>query len=124
MQFFATCAKALEPLVAAELSALGAADVVETRAGVAFAGTLETAYRACLWSRVASRILLPLATVDAPDDGALYDGVRTIRWTEHVGPDDTIAVDANHALKVKDAIVDQIRDETGRRPSVDTDAPD
>jgi 23S rRNA (guanine2445-N2)-methyltransferase / 23S rRNA (guanine2069-N7)-methyltransferase len=124
MQFFATCAKALEPLVAAELRALGAADVVETRAGVSFSGTLETAYRACLWSRIASRILLPLATVEAPDDGALYDGVRTIRWTEHVGPDDTIAVDANHALKIKDAIVDQIRDETGRRPSVDTDAPD
>ena len=124
MQFFATCAKALESLVAAELRALGAADVVETRAGVSFTGTLETAYRACLWSRIASRILLPLATVEAPDDAALYDGVRTIRWTEHVGPDDTIAVDANHALKVKDAIVDQIRDETGRRPSVDTDAPD
>ena len=125
MQFFATCAKALEPLVAAELRTFGAvADVVETRAGVAFAGELETAYRACLWSRVASRILLTLGTFDAPDDAALYDGVRTIRWTEHVGPDDTIAVDASKALKVKDAVVDQIRDEVGRRPSVDTVAPD
>jgi 23S rRNA (guanine2445-N2)-methyltransferase / 23S rRNA (guanine2069-N7)-methyltransferase len=124
VQFFATCAKALEPLVADELRALGAADVAETRAGVSFTGTLETAYRACLWSRIASRVLLTLSTVDAPDQDALYAGVRTIRWTEHVGPDDTIAVDANHALKVKDAIVDQIRDETGRRPSVDTEAPD
>jgi 23S rRNA (guanine2445-N2)-methyltransferase / 23S rRNA (guanine2069-N7)-methyltransferase len=125
VEFFATCAKALEPLVAAELRALGAADVVETRAGVAFAGTLEVAYRACLWSRIASRILLPLATFDAADQPALYDGVRAhVRWTEHFGPDETIAVDANWALKVKDAIVDQIRDETGRRPSVDTDAPD
>ncbi|HXU73986.1 MAG TPA: bifunctional 23S rRNA (guanine(2069)-N(7))-methyltransferase RlmK/23S rRNA (guanine(2445)-N(2))-methyltransferase RlmL [Polyangia bacterium] len=124
MQFFATCAKALEPLVAAELRALGATDVAETRAGVSFAGGLDVAYRACLWSRVASRVLLPLATFDAPDDKALYDGVRTIPWREHVGPDDTIAVDASRALKVKDAIVDQIRDETGRRPSVDTQAPD
>jgi 23S rRNA (guanine2445-N2)-methyltransferase / 23S rRNA (guanine2069-N7)-methyltransferase len=124
VQFFATCAKALEPLVADELRALGAGDVVPTRAGVSFTGTLETAYRACLWSRIASRVLMPLATVEASDQDALYAGVRTIRWTEHVGPDDTIAVDANHALKVKDAIVDQIRDETGRRPSVDTDAPD
>lgn len=125
MQLFATCAKALEPLVAAELRALGAAEVVETRAGVSFAGTLETAYRACLWSRVASRVLLPLATVAADDDRALYDGVRTIGWREHVGPDDTIAVDAPAiALRIKDAIVDQIRDETGRRPSVDTEAPD
>jgi 23S rRNA (guanine2445-N2)-methyltransferase / 23S rRNA (guanine2069-N7)-methyltransferase len=124
VQFFATCAKALEPLVAAELRALGAADVAETRAGVSFTGTLETAYRACLWSRIASRVLLTISTFDAADQDWLYQGVRTIRWTEHVGPDDTIAVDANHALKVKDAIVDQIRDETGRRPSVDTDAPD
>ena len=129
MQFFATCAKALEPLVAGELRALGATDVAESRAGVAFAGTLEVAYRACLWSRTASRVLVPLATFEAgpPDEEvrALYDGVRTIRWLEHVGPDQTIAVDApGVALKVKDAIVDQIRDETGRRPSVDTDAPD
>ncbi|HWE26356.1 MAG TPA: bifunctional 23S rRNA (guanine(2069)-N(7))-methyltransferase RlmK/23S rRNA (guanine(2445)-N(2))-methyltransferase RlmL [Polyangia bacterium] len=125
MEFFATCAKALEPLVAAELTALGATDVVETRAGVAFSGALETAYRACLWSRIASRVLMPLATFDAADQAALYDGVRAhVRWTEHFGPDETIAVDANWALKIKDAIVDQIRDETGRRPSVDTDAPD
>jgi 23S rRNA (guanine2445-N2)-methyltransferase / 23S rRNA (guanine2069-N7)-methyltransferase len=125
MQFFATCAKALEPLVAGELVALGATDVAQTRAGVSFAGTLETAYRACLWSRVASRVLLPLATVEAADERALYDGVRTIRWSEHLGPDETLAVDATTgALKIKDAIVDQLRDETGRRPSVDTRAPD
>ena len=125
MQFFATCAKALEPLVARELSALGAADIAETRAGVAFSGALEVAYGACLWLRIASRVLLPLATVDAADDHALYHGVRTIRWLDHVGPDQTIAVDApGVALKVKDAIVDQIRDETGRRPSVDTASPD
>ena len=124
MRLFATCAKALEPLVAGELTALGAEEVAETRAGVSFAGPLELGYRACMWSRVASRILLPLATFEAADQAALYDGVRTIRWTEHFGPDQTIAVDANHALKVKDAIVDQIRDETGRRPSVDTQAPD
>lgn len=122
MQFFASCAKALEPLVARELAALGAVDVAPTRAGVAFAGTLETAYRACLWSRVASRVLLPLATFEAPDDEALYQGVRTIRWRDHLGPDQTLAIDG--PLKVKDAIVDQLRDETGRRPSVDTESPD
>jgi 23S rRNA (guanine2445-N2)-methyltransferase / 23S rRNA (guanine2069-N7)-methyltransferase len=125
VQFFATCAKALEPLVAAELRACGAADVVETRAGVSFAGTLEVAYRACMWSRTASRILLTLSTIGAADDRALYDGVRTVRWRDHVGPDQTIAVDApGVALKVKDAIVDQIREESGRRPSVNTEAPD
>ncbi len=125
MQFFATCAKALEPLVADELRACGASDVAPARAGVAFAGTLEVAYRVCLWSRTASRVLLPLATFAAGDDRALYDGVRTIRWREQLGPDQTLAVDApGVALTVKDAIVDQIRDETGRRPSVNTESPD
>ncbi len=136
MRFFATCAKALEPLVATELRDLGAEDVVEGRAGVAFAGSLETAYRACLWSRVASRVLLPLADFAAADEDALYAGVKSIRWREHLGPDQTLAVDfassptcqLQHsqygALKTKDAIVDQLRDETGRRPSIDTKAPD
>src|ERR1700761_9136471 len=109
--FFATTAKHMESLLASELAAFGGQEIQETRAGVSFAGTLETAYRACLWSRVASRVLLPLATFDAADQDALYDGVRTIRWTEQLGPDETLAVDANHALRVKDAIVDQIRDE-------------
>ncbi|MDB4970722.1 MAG: rlmL [Myxococcales bacterium] len=123
--FFATCAKALEPLLVRELTEIGATDVVEVRAGASFSGTLETAYRACLWSRVASRVLMPLTTFDAADQPALYDGVRTILWRDHLGPDDTLAVDATTwALKVKDAIVDQIRDETGRRPSVDVQDPD
>ncbi len=125
MDFFATCAKALEPLVARELADVDAVNIVPAKAGVAFAGTLETAYRMCLWSRVASRVMLTVSTFDAADERSLYDGVRTIRWREHLGPDDTLAVDATaSALKVKDAIVDQIRDETGRRPSVDTRAPD
>ena len=135
MSFFATCAKALEPLLAAELRAVGAGDVTEVRAGVSFTGALEVAYRACLWSRVANRVLLPLASFDAPDEHALYDGVRAIRWSEQLGPDDTLLVDfasSSSALthtqygaqKTKDAIVDQFRDETGRRPSVDREAPD
>jgi 23S rRNA (guanine2069-N7)-methyltransferase / 23S rRNA (guanine2445-N2)-methyltransferase len=129
VQLFATCAKALEPLVARELADVDAVHIAPARAGVAFEGTLETAYRACLWSRVTSRVMLTLSTFDAPPGPeaarALYDGVRQIRWRDHVGPDQTIAVDATaSALKVKDAIVDQIRDETGRRPSVDTQAPD
>jgi 23S rRNA (guanine2445-N2)-methyltransferase / 23S rRNA (guanine2069-N7)-methyltransferase len=133
-RFFATCAKALEPLVADELRALSASDVVVERAGVGFEGNLEVAYRACLWSRVASRVLLPLASFAAPDEDALYAGVRAIRWREHLSPRGTIAVDFasnrsaithSHfgALKTKDAIVDQLRDETGDRPSIDTRRP-
>lgn len=133
--FFATCPKGIEPLLAEELRALGAADVRETRAGVAFAGDLTHAYRVCLWSRLASRVLMPLAQFKAPSADALYQGVRTIQWSEHIGPEGTLAVDCtavqspithSHyaALKVKDAIVDQLRDEFGARPSVDTERPD
>ncbi len=132
---FATAPKGMEALLADELRALGAEAVEERRAGAAFAGPLATAYRACLWSRTASRVLLPLATFPAPDERALYEGVRAIRWSEHVLPGRSIAVDAatsrskiahSHfaALKVKDAIVDQLRDERGARPSVDTARPD
>ncbi|MEK7697617.1 MAG: THUMP domain-containing protein, partial [Pseudomonadota bacterium] len=133
--FFATCPKGLESLLADELRALGAGTVKETRAGVAFSGDLASAYRACLWSRLASRVLLPLARFPAPTPEALYAGVQQIVWRDHVTPDGTLAVDCatvqsavNHsyyaALKVKDAIVDQLRDRFGVRPSVDTERPD
>src|SRR3546814_6502263 len=75
-----------------ELVALGASDVREALAGAHFSGTLETAYRACLWSRLASRILLPLAEFDAADDDALYRGVQNIDWSEHLASHGTFAV--------------------------------
>ncbi len=134
-EFFSTCPKGIESLLAEELRALGAESVRETRAGVAFAGNLATGYRACLWSRLASRVLLPLARFPAPTPEALYAGVQTIAWQEHVAPAGTLAVDCatvqsavNHsyyaALKTKDAIVDQLRERFGVRPSVDTGRPD
>lgn len=133
--FFAAAPRGLEPLLAAELKNLGASSVSETRAGVSFEGTLETALRACLWSRLASRILLPLASFDAAGPEELYDGAREIPWEDHMEPDGTLAVDCtlsssaiNHsnfaALKVKDAAVDRFRDRFGLRPSVETTDPD
>lgn len=133
--FFATCPKGLEYLLRDELVALGAEDVRETLAGVHFAGTLEVAYRACLWSRLASRILMPLAEFDAATDDALYTGVQAIDWSKHLAAHATLAVDANSALsklthsqfiaqRVKDAVVDQFRQRDGSRPAVDTDEPD
>ncbi|HEY9130508.1 MAG TPA: bifunctional 23S rRNA (guanine(2069)-N(7))-methyltransferase RlmK/23S rRNA (guanine(2445)-N(2))-methyltransferase RlmL [Dyella sp.] len=133
--YFATCPKGLEYLLRDELVALGAADVREALAGVHFAGELDTAYRACLWSRLASRILLPLAEFDAADGEALYDGMQAIDWSEHLAAHATFAIDAvtaqsklTHsqfiALRAKDAIVDQFRQRSGARPDVDTDEPD
>jgi 23S rRNA (guanine2445-N2)-methyltransferase / 23S rRNA (guanine2069-N7)-methyltransferase len=134
--FFATCARGVEPVLAAELRALRAADVREARAGVSFTGSLQTAYAACLWSRTASRVLFALGSAPATTVDSLYEGVRAIPWEDHLSPDGTLAVDfatdPNPAFrntmfgaqKVKDAIVDRLRDRFGRRPSVDAVAPD
>ncbi len=132
--FFATCPKGLEYLLRDELVALGASDVHEALSGVYFSGELVDAYRACLWSRLASRILMPLSEFAASDEQALYDGVQAIDWSEHLTEDSTLAVDAvsNSSLlrhtrylaqKVKDAVVDQFRDRSGNRPSVDLEQP-
>jgi 23S rRNA (guanine2445-N2)-methyltransferase / 23S rRNA (guanine2069-N7)-methyltransferase len=133
--FFATCPKGLEYLLRDELIALGGTDVHEALAGVRFSGSLETAYRACLWSRLASRILMPLAEFDAASDEALYAGVQAIDWSEHLSAHATLAVDANTAQskithsqflaqRVKDAVVDQFRQRGQERPGVDTEEPD
>lgn len=133
--YFASCPKGLEYLLKDEIASLGASDVHETLAGVHFSGDMETAYRACLWSRLASRVLLPLAEFDAATDQALYDGVQSIDWSSHLAAHGTLAVDANTAVsqlthsqfigqRVKDAVVDQFRQRDGTRPGVDTDEPD
>ncbi len=135
-EFIAAAPLGTEPFLAAELKDLGASASDARVAAVAFEGTLETALAACLWSRLASRILMPLATFRADSAEALYVRAHAIAWEEHLGPDDTLAVDATlkrapeslaHsafcALKVKDAIVDRLRAVHGRRPSIDTARP-
>ncbi len=135
MNFFASAPRDLVSLLRDELSALGAARMRAGHAGVRFRAPLEVAYRACLWSRFASRILLPLASFEAPTAEALYQGVRAIRWVEQVPADGTLWVDfvssrsqLRHtrfgAQKVKDGVVDRLRDDTGMRPSVDSTRPD
>ncbi|MGZ8243057.1 bifunctional 23S rRNA (guanine(2069)-N(7))-methyltransferase RlmK/23S rRNA (guanine(2445)-N(2))-methyltransferase RlmL [Methylomagnum sp.] len=134
-RFFATAPLGIELLLAQELRDLGLADVAEGRAGASFSGDLEAAYKACLWSRLANRILLPIAQFPAATPEALYVGVYAIDWGEHLDPDATFAIDfassrsaINHTLfgaqKVKDAIVDHFREQHGVRPSVDLAQPD
>ncbi len=132
-RFFVTAAAGTADLLAAELAEAGGADLREGRAGVHCNGTLEVAYRACLWSRVGLRVLWPVAEFPAADADALYDGTQGIDWSAHLGPDDTLAVDVSAdpgtmhtryaAQRVKDAVVDQFRESTGRRPSVDVVRP-
>ena len=76
--WFATCPKGVEALLAVELSSLGASDTRETVAGVHFTGPRALAYRACLWSRLANRILWPLGAVDAGLSGcSCYSAMHT-----------------------------------------------
>ena len=133
---FATTPKAMEDILADELKSLGATNLKQTIAGIAFEGTLETAYRACLWSRTANRILLRLAEFEMHNQEDLYTQVKKINWFEHLKPDGSFVVSFNAknskvinnthfgALKVKDAIVDQMRAKFQKRPDIDTKRPD
>ncbi len=118
-----------------ELQTLGLSSVETLGSGVQFGGGLSAAYRACLHSRVANRVLWPLhqGMADSPD--SLYTLVREIDWSEHLSRNGSLAVDffsahstITHtqfgALKVKDAVVDQFREATGVRPDVDRHTPD
>jgi putative N6-adenine-specific DNA methylase len=132
--YFATCARGLEPILAKELEGIGAADITPDRGGVNFSGEAVTLYKANLWLRTAVRLLQPLFNhyCETPED--LYEACRTVKWFDLMTPDHTLAVDCNvrdsgithsqyAARKVKDAICDQFRDRTGRRPSVDVETP-
>lgn len=134
LSLFATTPKGLELLLVDELRSLGATDAAEKLAGVAFSGDLTLAYKACLWSRLANRILLRLKSVAAATPDALYAGVQTIAWDEHIQVEGSFAVhcvcsqsDITHSLfaaqKIKDAIVDQFREKYGIRPNVDKERP-
>ncbi|MBP9871979.1 MAG: bifunctional 23S rRNA (guanine(2069)-N(7))-methyltransferase RlmK/23S rRNA (guanine(2445)-N(2))-methyltransferase RlmL [Nitrosomonas sp.] len=134
-QLFATTPKAMEGILANEIQALGGNNVQQKLAGVAFQGDLAMAYAACLWLRTASRILLLLGSFEVKSQQDLYIGIQNIDWSEHLNPDDSLAVTFSSknnpainnthfgAQKVKDAIVDQMRTKFNQRPSVDTERP-
>lgn len=134
-EYFATCPKGLESLLLAEIKNLGADTARETVAGVHFEGDDEFLYKVCLWSRLANKVLLPIAVVDADDESDLYKGVAAIQWEQHFYAHNTIKVDfigTNHAIRntqfgavrVKDGIVDRFQIIEDERPSVDKDKPD
>ncbi|MBN1532734.1 MAG: bifunctional 23S rRNA (guanine(2069)-N(7))-methyltransferase RlmK/23S rRNA (guanine(2445)-N(2))-methyltransferase RlmL [Spirochaetes bacterium] len=135
LQFLATTARGIEPILEEELRSLGAGNVRPTGGGVHFSGTMETALRACLWSRTASRILLPIRRSPVASAGDIYDAAGEVPWEEHLSPESTMAVTFSGtgsgisntmfgAQRVKDAVADRFRRLTGRRPSVDTVAAD
>ncbi len=121
--------------LAEELKEIGVEGARPGAAGVTWTGPLEQAYRVLLWSRLASRVLLQVGRFPAADGDALYAGARELDWAAHVDPDLTLAVrtsaqkaSISHtgfaAKRLKDAVVDCMRDMHGRRPSVDLREPD
>lgn len=120
-EFFASCLGGLEAQLAEELKALGIERVRPLSGGVAFFCEDELAYRACLWSRLASRILLVVKRIDAHDADALYAGAASIAWHELLAEGASFSVRAQGtneqlrntrftSLKVKDAIADCLRE--------------
>lgn len=132
---FASTARGLEELLKTELEALGAVDCQVVQGGVHFQGDTRLLYQSLMWSRLASRIMLPLGQCSVYSDLDLYLGVQAIPWTEIFTPDATFAVHFSGlndeirnsqygALKVKDAIVNSFTRKNLPRPNVDRENPD
>lgn len=135
LNFQASCPKGLELLVADEAAQLGFAVGKESVGGVELQGSLDSAYRFCLWSRLANRLFLKLSQFSAGDAQALYAGVKAIDWTQHVAAGGSLLVDFSGtskdirnshfgALRCKDAIVDRFAEAGLERPSVAKVSPD
>ncbi len=135
LNFFVTCPKGLEYLLEDELRTFGMDPVRNAPAGVWANGTLESGYRACLWSRLANRVILHLADVDATSGDQMLGGVTDLEWQQHipvngsfrvnfVGQNEAIRNTQYGAQRVKDGIVDRLRSASGQRPSVDAKNPD
>ena len=135
-RFFVTCARGTEGALRREIAAMRIAGAKGDFGGVWFEGPIEMGMRVCLRARVAVRVLMQLATFDAPDAAALYDGARAVAWRDWLTDKSTLSVHGSvrdtptmthsgfAALKVKDAVVDVLRDAYGARPDVDTKSPD
>lgn len=134
-EFYASCPEGFETALADELRGMGLRQVRPLKGRVAFADSPTDAERACLWSRLASRIFVVLGRFTCANADDLYEATRSIAWERILRAGATIAVTArgtndelrnSHfaALRVKDALCDRMLEVEGRRPNVDTDDPD
>jgi 23S rRNA (guanine2445-N2)-methyltransferase / 23S rRNA (guanine2069-N7)-methyltransferase len=135
LTLFATCPKGVEDLLAEECRRQHLTDVSTTHGGVFCKGDLEKAYRLCLWSRVASRVLLKLHEFPVSGHDDLYLGVQMIDWSSHLSSSGSFAIDVHTThqqinnshyatLKIKDAVADQFTQKYEHRPDVKRDRPD
>ncbi len=134
-QFFASCPKGLVEPLEAELQALGFKPYDRSQNGIFFDSNWEGCYKVNLHTRYASRILKPVLSFTAYQADELYHNILKHDFTKYISSHQTIKVEASTkdsklkdqrfiAMKVKDAIVDQFREKTGERPSVDNLRPD
>ncbi|MDC4234503.1 bifunctional 23S rRNA (guanine(2069)-N(7))-methyltransferase RlmK/23S rRNA (guanine(2445)-N(2))-methyltransferase RlmL [Pasteurella multocida] len=134
-QLFATTARGFEELLKVELTDLGAMDCQITQGGVHFHADEETQYRVLLWTRLASRILLPIVTCKVYSDLDLYSAVVGQNWLDYFDEKAHFMVDFNGinreirhtqfgAMRVKDGIVDYFERVGKPRPNVDKSQPD
>ncbi|MGB3224987.1 MAG: bifunctional 23S rRNA (guanine(2069)-N(7))-methyltransferase RlmK/23S rRNA (guanine(2445)-N(2))-methyltransferase RlmL [Desulforhopalus sp.] len=135
-ELIASCASGLEKLVEEEVLLFGGEDVSCANGVVTWKGGLESGYRCCLWSRFASRVFLQLVKFPIEDEETLYQGSMEVDWQDHLSEGTSFAVSCTlsgespithsryAALKVKDGLVDSLRNNTGKRPSVETTRPD
>ena len=135
LELYASCPEGFEDALAHELRGMGLHRIRKLKGRVSFAGTAADAERACLWSRLASRVFVVIARFDCPDAEALYAGCCRIAWENVLRRGASIAVTARGAndelrnshfaaLRVKDAICDRLAKVVGARPDVDTENPD
>ncbi|MGZ5090013.1 MAG: THUMP domain-containing class I SAM-dependent RNA methyltransferase [Burkholderiales bacterium] len=134
-QFFATCPRGLEGVLKDELARLGAHNISEVAGGVRFAGEFGLCYRVNLESRVASRVLWQVGQGEYRSEQDIYEAAHALPWRSWFSVDRSIRVDVSAirapvkslefvTLRIKDAVCDSFRAATGRRPDVDTRAPD
>ena len=134
-QYFATCPRGLEALLAEDIAACGGTAITTTHGGAGFAGTREAGYRLNLHSRIATRVLCRLASADFHNEADIYKLAYDIAWPKlfDVSRSIRVYVTAVRApfksiefvtLKVKDAVCDRFRADLGKRPDVNTTAPD
>jgi 23S rRNA (guanine2445-N2)-methyltransferase / 23S rRNA (guanine2069-N7)-methyltransferase len=133
--WIATAPVGAASVLAEELALFGAEDIRERSHDVKFQGTLEVGYRACLWSRTATRVYLSLGSIDATSSKSVFEAVKRIDWREHLAPGATLACDCsggNESIRhtiygsqlLKDAVCDNLRESTGERPNIQPERPD
>jgi len=134
-RYFAQIADSLKEAGARELVEFGADDVRLEFSGIHFKAEKSTLYRINYLTRLLSRCLAPLISFACPDTDTLYQKAKQIRWEDFFGRGSTFAVSANvsdsaithskyAALRLKDAVADYFKDNTGRRPDVSVRNPD